>query len=52
AMNVDFDASGAGLGIRSRRYSMVVDNGVVSHLNLEETGGFEVSDADTLLSQI
>ncbi len=52
AMNVEFDASGAGLGIRSRRYSMIVDDGVVSQLNLEETGGFEVSDADTLLGQL
>ncbi|MEH6402275.1 MAG: peroxiredoxin [Sneathiella sp.] len=52
AMNVEFDASGAGLGVRSRRYSMIVDNGVVSQLNLEETGGFEVSDAETLLGQI
>ena len=52
AMNVEFDASGAGLGIRSRRYSMIVDDGVVTQLNLEETGGFEVSDADTLLAQL
>ena len=52
AMGVEFDASGAGLGIRSRRYSMVVDNGSVTQLNLEETGGFEVSDAETLLGQI
>jgi glutaredoxin/glutathione-dependent peroxiredoxin len=52
AMNVEFDASGAGLGIRSRRYSMVVDDGTVTQLNLEETGGFEVSDADTLLGQL
>ena len=52
AMNVEFDASGAGLGVRSRRYSMLVDDGVVKQLNLEETGGFEVSDADTLLGQI
>ncbi|MEH6475596.1 MAG: peroxiredoxin [Sneathiella sp.] len=52
AMGVEFDASGAGLGIRSRRYSMVVENGSVSQLNLEETGGFEVSDAETLLGQL
>lgn len=52
ALNVEFDASGAGLGIRSRRYSMIVDDGVVSQLNLEETGGFEVSDAETLLGQL
>lgn len=38
-------------GIRSQRYSMIVDNGVVTHLNIEEEG-FEVSDADTILSQL
>lgn len=52
AMKVEFDASGAGLGVRSRRYSMIVDDGTVTQLNLEETGGFEVSDADTLLGQL
>ncbi len=52
AMNVEFDASGAGLGIRSRRYSMIVDDGTVTQLNLEEGGGFEVSDAETLLGQL
>ncbi|MEP3244402.1 MAG: peroxiredoxin [Sneathiella sp.] len=52
AMQLEFDASGAGLGIRSRRYSMVAEDGVVSVLNLEETGGFEVSDAETLVGQI
>jgi len=39
-------------GIRSQRYSMLVDNGVVTHLNLEEGGGFDVSDADTILGQL
>jgi len=52
AMDVAFDASGAGLGIRSRRYSMLVEDGKVTQLNLEETGGFEVSDASTLLGQL
>jgi peroxiredoxin len=52
AMKVEFDASGAGLGVRSRRYSMIVDDGTVTQLNLEETGGFEVSDAETLLGQL
>ncbi|WP_025898161.1 peroxiredoxin [Sneathiella glossodoripedis] len=52
AMNVEFDASGAGLGVRSRRYSMLVEDGKVTQLNLEETGGFEVSDAQTLLGQL
>jgi len=39
-------------GIRSIRYSMIVDNGTVTHLNLEEGTGYEVSDADTILSQL
>ena len=38
-------------GIRSQRYSMIIDNGKVTHLNVE-TDGFEVSDADTILSQL
>ncbi|SLN33384.1 peroxiredoxin [Oceanibacterium hippocampi] len=53
SLGFDFDASGAGLGTRSRRYSMVVENGVVKHLNLEEApGAFAVSDAGTLISQL
>lgn len=38
-------------GIRSQRYSMVIDNGTVTHLNVEKEG-FEVSDAETILSQL
>ena len=50
AMDLVLDTADFG-GIRSQRYSMIVDNGVVTHLNVEE-GGFEVSDADTVLSQL
>lgn len=39
-------------GIRSQRYSMIIDNGKVTHLNLEEGGDFKVSGADTILSQL
>ncbi len=46
------DLTERGLGIRSRRYSMIVDDGVVSRINLEEAGGFEVSDAGTILKQL
>lgn len=50
AMGLVLDTADFG-GTRSQRYSMIIDNGVVTHLNLEE-GGFEVSDADTALSQL
>jgi peroxiredoxin len=53
AVGLDFDASGNGLGIRSRRYSMLVDDGVVKQFNLEPAPGkVEVSGGDTLLAQI
>jgi peroxiredoxin len=41
-----------GMGIRCRRFSMFVDDGVVKQMNLEESGKFEVSNAETMLKQI
>jgi peroxiredoxin len=41
-----------GMGLRCRRFSMFVDNGVVKSLNLEEPRKFEVSDAATMLKQV
>lgn len=53
AVGLDFDGSGNGLGTRSRRYSMLVDDGVVKQFNLEQAPGkVEVSGGDTLLAQI
>jgi len=52
AMGRDFDASAPGLGTRSQRYSMIVDDGVVTTLNVEEGRNFDVSDAETLLGQL
>ena len=52
AADLELDLTGLGLGVRSRRYSMVVNDGTVTQLNLEEGGGFEVSDAGTLLGQL
>ena len=52
ALDLELDLVERGLGVRSRRYSMIVDDGTVTRLNLEEGGGFEVSDAGTLLDQL
>ena len=52
ALGVELDLADRGLGVRSRRYSMIVDGGVVKTLNLEEGGGYEVSGAETLLGQL
>ena len=41
-----------GCGVRSQRYSMMVDNGVVKVLNLEKPGQFEVSSAEKMLEQL
>ncbi len=45
------DLTARGMGLRSNRYSMLVDDGVVKTLNIEGPGKFEVSDADTMLAQ-
>ncbi|UTW54902.1 peroxiredoxin [Kordiimonas sp. SCSIO 12610] len=52
ALGLDADFSGFGMGIRSQRFSMIVDNGVVSHLNVEEPGAFNVSSAEYMLGQL
>ena len=52
ALDTVLDLTERGLGVRSCRYSMVVDDGVITQLNLEDGGGFEVSDAETILGQL
>ena len=52
ALGLELDLNPMGLGTRSRRYSMVVKDGKVETLNLEEGGAYAVSDADTMLGQL
>ena len=52
AIGLEMDASKFGMGVRSKRYSMIVDDGVVRELNVEEPGEFRVSAADYLLTQL
>ncbi len=46
------DAGALGIGVRSRRYAMVVDDGIVSVLNIEAPGQFEVSSAEAVLATL
>jgi peroxiredoxin len=52
ALGLDVDASAAGMGIRGRRFAMVVNDGVVQTLNLEPKGEFKVSSAESVLEQL
>jgi len=52
AIGLELDAKGFGMGKRSQRYSMLVDNGVVKQLNVEEGGQFKVSSGEHLLGQL
>jgi peroxiredoxin len=53
AIGLSMDGSGFGLGIRSQRYSMLVDDGVVQALNVEDAPGkAELSGAEALLAQL
>ena len=52
ALGLVLDASGFGMGQRSQRFAMVVNNGVVEQLHVEQGGEFKVSAADYLLSRL
>jgi glutaredoxin/glutathione-dependent peroxiredoxin len=52
ALGLDQDLIARGMGVRSVRYSMLVEDGVVRRLNTEQPGKFEVSDADTMPRQL
>jgi peroxiredoxin len=52
AVGLQFDGSKFGMGERSQRYSMVVKDGVVKELNVEEGGEFKVSSAEYMLAQL
>jgi len=52
ALGLTMDGSGFGMGKRGQRFSMLVDDGVVTELNVEAPGDFKVSSAEHLLSQL
>jgi peroxiredoxin len=52
AVGLTVDRISAGMGIRSQRYSMIVDNGTVTQLNVEPSGEYGVSSGDAMLAQL
>ena len=51
-LGLENDMTARGMGMRSQRFSMLVDDGVVKSLNVEAPGKFEVSDAGSMLSAL
>ena len=51
-LGLEMDLTARGMGVRSQRYAMFVDDGVVKRLNVEAPGKFEVSSAEAMLGQI
>jgi peroxiredoxin len=49
---MDVDRRSNGMGVRSRRYAMLVENGVVRKLNVEPEGSYGISSAETMLEQV
>ena len=52
AMGLEFDATGIGLGMRSQRYAAVIEDGVISRLDVEKVPGVDVSSCEAVLSHL
>ena len=52
ALGLEMDATGFGMGMRGQRFAIIVDNGVATHVAVEEPGKFEVSSAESVLANL
>ena len=52
ALGLELDLNSRGFGLRSQRYAMIVDDGVVTAVNVEQGGAFEVSSAEAILAAL
>lgn len=52
AMGLAFDATKFGMGVRSQRYALIADDGVITHLAVEEPMKFDVSKAEAILAEL
>lgn len=51
-LGLELDLTGAGMGMRMQRFSLLVEDGIVKQVNVEGPGKFEVSNAETMLGQV
>ena len=52
ALGLELDLMGRGMGVRAQRFAMIVDDGKVTHLAVEQPGGFDVSRAEAVLAAL
>ena len=52
AMGLEFDGGGVGLGMRSQRYAAVIENGVITELDVEPKAGVDVSSCENVLTHL
>lgn len=52
ALGLDFDMSGAGLGVRSQRFAAIIDNGIVADLQVEPKPGVDLSSCESMLERL
>ncbi|MDX1572219.1 MAG: peroxiredoxin [Xanthomonadales bacterium] len=52
ALGLEMDARGFGMGLRSQRFALVINDGIVEHLWVEQPGEFRVSSAEAVLGQL
>ncbi len=52
ALGLELDATGFGMGLRSQRFSLIAEDGVITHLNVEEPRAYELSSAEHMLTQL
>ncbi len=52
AVGLELDLSARGMGVRSQRYALIAEDGIITHLAVEEPGGFDVSRAEAVLEAL
>jgi peroxiredoxin len=52
ALSLEFDLTGAGMGLRSRRFAAIIEDGVIKDIAVEEGAGLDVSSADAVLAKL